>query len=104
MSYGERQPTRARRATSVPRLTSAADDLRAVDPLGRISRVDDQLRLADNPLIVVVGMVGDDQHAIKLAQVVQGGAFHLEVVFAAFSHRGKKGIVVAHCGSLLLQE
>ena len=64
-------------------------------PLSGISRVNHELRLADDALIVVVGVVGDDQHAIILAQIVQGSAFHLQVVLAAFSHRGEKGIVVA---------
>ena len=47
----------------------AADDLGTLDPTGRVSRVHHQLRLLDNPLVVVIRMIGHDQDAIVLPKI-----------------------------------
>ena len=81
----------------------AAYDFGAVDTLGGVSRVDYELGLAHNALEVVVRMVGDDHGAIAWTEIVQRGALHLQVVFAAFAYRGEEGIVIADFRSLGLQ-
>ena len=48
----------------------AAHDVCTVDTPGGITRIDHQLRLLDNTPVIVVGVVGHDQHTVVLAQVV----------------------------------
>ena len=50
---------------------SAGNDLRTGDALGGIAGINDQLGFGDDAAVVVVGVVGDDQHTIILAEVFQ---------------------------------
>ena len=54
--------------------------LRALDPSGRIAGIDHQLGLLHDLLVVVVGMIGHDQYTVVLAEVVERGPLHLQVV------------------------
>src|SRR5580692_4991094 len=64
----------------------AVHDLVALDAAGGVPRIHYQLGLADDLLVVVVGVVGDDEHAIVLSEIVERGALHLQIVFAAATH------------------
>ena len=55
--------------SSQPAALLAAHHLLALNPLGRVPSVHDQLRLFDNPLVIVVGVVGHNQHAIIFPQI-----------------------------------
>src|SRR5271165_2974717 len=83
---------------------SAAHNLGAFNATGRIPGVDDQLSFADDVVIVVVRVVGDDQDAVVLAEILQFRALHLQVVLAAFANEWKVGIVIADLGSVFLQQ
>src|SRR5437868_3399383 len=49
-------------------------------------------------------MVGDDEYAFVLAEIVEWNAVHSQIVFAALADKGEIGIVVADFGSLLPQQ
>ena len=106
MSFRERAaevcPARGRDFASGIAVLLAAYDFWAVDSLCRVAGVNHQLGFAHDALVVVVGMIGDDQHAVVLAEIVQRRALHLQVVLAALSDGGKKRVVVADHGPLLL--
>jgi hypothetical protein len=46
------------------------DDFPALNALGGVAGVDDQLRLLDDLGVVVIGMVSNNQDAVVVAQVV----------------------------------
>src|SRR5512143_1081598 len=76
----------------------AADDFVALDALGGVASVDDQVGFLHDALVVIVGMIGDNQHAIVLSQVVERCTGHLQVVFASASDLGEIRVVVADQG------
>src|ERR1022692_749436 len=78
--------------------------LGAIDALGGVAGVDDQLGFADDLFIVVIGVVGDDHDAVVVAQFVQFRAFHLQIVLASLADEREVGIVVADLGASLLQQ
>ena len=80
------------------------DDFVALDALGGVARVDDELRLLDDLGVVVIGMVGHDQDAVVLAKIVEGRAFHLQVVTPALADRREVRIVVTDLRTFLLQK
>src|ERR1035441_3122118 len=84
--------------------TSAAHNLGRIDALGGVSCIDDQLRPLDDRLVVVAGVVGDDDGGVVLGQVVERSAGHIQVVVAAAAHGGKVRIVVGHDGAPLAQQ
>ena len=47
------------------------NNLVAFDALGGVARVDDQLRLLHDLGVIVVGMIGNDEDAIVLSQVIE---------------------------------
>ena len=49
-------------------------------------------------------MVGDDEHGVVLAEVVERRAGHVEVVVAAVADGGEEGIVVGDHGALFAQQ
>src|SRR3974390_2491884 len=83
---------------------SAVDDLVTADSAGGIAGVNPQASFPDDLGIVVVGVIGDDQHAVVLAQVLDRNPRHLEIVFAPATDDRKVGIVVADLGAFLLQQ
>src|SRR5437879_3102638 len=85
-------------------LALATHDLVALNTLGRVARVYHQLRLLHDPAIVVFRMIGHDDHAIVLSEILQRGTFHLQIIFAALSDRGEKRIVIADLGPFFLQQ
>ena len=44
-------------------------DLRTADSLGGISRINHQLRIPYNRLVVIVGVVGNDEHTVVISQL-----------------------------------
>src|ERR1022692_633888 len=78
--------------------------LGTVNPLGCVAGVDDQLSFADNLAVVVVGVIGDDHDAVVLAQLVQFGPLHLQIVLSSLSNKREVGIVVADLSAFLLQQ
>ena len=81
---------------------SAAHDLGTLDASSGISCVYHKLGFTYDALIVIIGVIRDDQHAVVLAEIIQRGALHLQVVLAAFSDRGEIRVVVPDISSLLL--
>ena len=59
---------------------STVHDLRTEDSLGGIPRIHHQLRFFYYPLVIVAGMVGDDQNAVVFSQLVKRNALDLQVV------------------------
>ena len=59
---------------------------------------------AHNLLVVVVGVVGNDQNAVVLTEVFERRALHLQIVFASASDEWEVGVVVADLGSFFLQQ
>src|ERR1700731_2089280 len=78
----------------------AADQVRSLNALGRIPRIHDKLRLLHNLRVVIVRMVGYDQHAVVLLEMVQRSGGHVEVVMTPAPHRRMVGIVVEDFGPL----
>src|SRR5665213_697327 len=86
---------------------SAAHNLLRIDPLGGVARVYHQLRPLDDRLVVVAGVVGDNDDGVVLGQrvqVVERGVGHIQVVVAAVAYGGEEGIVVSDDGSSLAQQ
>src|ERR1035437_1750041 len=77
--------------TTQEEIESAAHNFRRIDASGGVARVHLQLRLLDNGLVVVGGMVGDDDHGVELGEVVERGVGHVKGVVAALAHGGKVG-------------
>ena len=48
------------------------DDFRAVNPLRRVPSADHKLGVIDDLLVIVGGMVGQDDHSIVLPKIVEG--------------------------------
>ncbi len=84
--------------------TLAADDFRVGHAARGIAGVDDQLRLLDNPLVVVVRVIGYDDHAVVLGKIIEVRTLHLQIVFSPLSNEGKVRVVIADLGSIPLQE
>src|SRR5205814_2273597 len=63
-----------------------------------------QLGFAHDPLIVVIGVICDDHHAIVLAKMIQRRALHLQVILAAVANCREIRIVVTDFRALLLQQ
>ena len=55
----------------LPFTALAANHVRSRDALGGIARVDDEPGFTDDPIVVVVGVIGDDQHAVVLPKVFE---------------------------------
>src|SRR5712692_9612891 len=86
------------------RRTLAADNLWALDASSGVARINHELRLPHDALVVVIGVVGHDQHTVVLRKIFQRGALHPQVVFAPFANGWEVGIVVADLCALLLQQ
>jgi hypothetical protein len=67
-----------------------------IDSLGCVARIYHKLRLAYDCGVVVVGVVGHDQHAVILRQIGQWRRGHIQVVMTTAANRGKVGIVIDH--------
>ena len=48
----------------------AAHNLAAFDALGRVASIDHQLSFVDDATVVVVGVIGHDDHAVVLTQIL----------------------------------
>jgi hypothetical protein len=95
---GESTAKSMRESVSRPFATASTTNYVAGrDIPGRVARINDQLRFANNACVVVIGVVGDDQHAIVLAQVLQVRAAHLQIVLAPCPNRN--GPVLRCCRS-----
>ena len=82
----------------------AVHDLVALDAASGVARIYHQLCFVDDLLVVVVGVVGDDEHAIVLAEIVERRTLHLQVVLAAAADEGKIRVVVADGRAFFLQQ
>src|SRR5437879_11335947 len=82
----------------------AAHNFRASYAAGGVSRIYDKLRFTHNPLVIVVGVVGHDQHAIILGKVFEWCARHSQIVLATFANSREIGIVVANLRPFFLQQ
>src|SRR5215475_64817 len=83
---------------------SAAHNFFRVNSLGGVAGVDDELRFAHNLCVVVVGMIGENQHAVVLRQIVERHSVHVEVVVSAASYIWEKWVVVRNDSASLLQQ
>ena len=72
--------------------------------LGGIASVYDQLRLLHDVGEIILGVVGDDYHAVEFGYSFQWRAGHIELIFAPMADRGKKRIVVFDVSTQLLQQ
>ena len=81
----------------------AVHDVLTADSLGGISRVNHELRIPYNRLVVIVGVVGNDQHAVVVSQTIQRLTLHLKVIFSTFTDHRYVRIVVGDHGALTLQ-
>src|SRR5580704_18978809 len=75
--------------------SSAVDNLWTLDAARGVARIHHQVGLAHDAYEIVVGVVGHNQHAIVLGQIVQRCALHLKVILAAFADSREIRIVVA---------
>ena len=75
------------------------NNFRRHDSLGSVAGIDDQARLAHDLLVVIVGMIGDDQNRIIFLEMSQRHTCHVQVVVAAMSDLRKIWIVVANIDS-----
>ena len=62
---------------------------------------DHQSRFPYNAGVVIVRVIGDDQHVVVLAEILQRSAFHLQVVFATFANEREVRVVIADLGAFL---
>src|ERR1700752_3957536 len=85
------------------RMRSAVNYFVGIEATCRITSIDNELRFFDDALVVVVGMVGGNEHAIVLLEFSQGHAFHLQVILAPTTHKWEIGVVVADLGARLAQ-
>src|SRR5215469_4202431 len=81
----------------------AVHDLVALDALGCVACVNHQTRLAHDGSVVVVRVVGHNQHAVVVAQVLERRVLHLQVVMTPAANGGEIRIVVADFSAALLQ-
>src|SRR6267143_1403210 len=95
---------RAVRGSAARRMRSAINYFAGMEATCRITSVDDQLRVLDYALVVVVGVIGGDEHAIVLVEVLQRRALHVQVILAPATPKWEIGIVVADLGTRLAQE
>ena len=79
-------------------------DLRALDSTRSIPGIDHELRFLDNFSVVVIRMIGHDDNAVVLPQIVQIGALHLQIVLAALANHREVRIVIADDCSVFLQQ
>src|SRR5712692_4249565 len=86
------------------RRTLAADNLWALDASSGVARINHELRLPHDALVIVVGVIGHDQDAVVLRKIFQWGTLHLQVVLAPLANGWEVGIVVADLRALLLQQ
>ena len=62
-----------------PRRLSAVHNLAISDASSRIARIDHELRFVHDALVIVVRVIGDDDDAIVLAEILEVGAHrHIE--------------------------
>src|SRR5882762_11351514 len=83
---------------------STTDDLGVLDPFRGVAGIDDQLSFLDDAAIVVIGVVGHDKNTVILPQIRQLSSLHLQVVFAAFTDKREKGIMIADLSPVLLEQ
>ena len=74
----------------------AVDDFFALDSTSGITRVHHQLRVIHNLLVIVVGVVSNDQYAVVLSQVVERRARHLEIVLATTPNKWQVRVIIAY--------
>src|SRR5581483_2863504 len=101
---GRGRPLRKMFASESSTSFLAADDFWVVDPARGVPGVNHQLGFLHDALVVVVRMIGDDQHAIVLAEIFQRRALHLQVVSSAPPDEWEVGIVVADLRAFFLQK
>src|SRR5438552_19107570 len=90
--------------TTSSSLLLAANNFRASYAAGGVSRIYDKLRFTHNPLVIVVGVVVHDQHAIILGKVFEWCARHSQIVLVTFANSRDIGIVVANLRPFFLQQ
>ncbi len=82
----------------------AAYDFIAVNPPSSVAGVDHQFGLFHDLPVVVVRVVGHDDDAVILSQILQLRALHLQIIFPALANEREVGIVIADLGSIFLQK
>src|ERR1700758_3295004 len=82
----------------------AAHNIIALNPSHRVARIHYQGCLLSDPGVIVIRMIGDDQHTVVFGDILHGDAFHLQIVMAPSADTRKIGIVVADFGAILLQQ
>src|SRR5450631_329464 len=75
--------------------TLAVHDLVALDAASRVARIHNKLGVVDDLLVVVVGVVCNDKHAVVLAKILQRRALHLQIVLPAAADEWEVRIVIA---------
>src|ERR1700733_8042752 len=73
------------------------------DPGRCIACVNDELRLGDDLLVVIIGVIGEDNYAVVLTESLQWHTFHLKIVLASLSNLWEIGVVVVNSRATLLQ-
>lgn len=74
-------PGEMHRVAGMPTSDLAAHYLGADDAARGISSVHYKLRLLHDPRIIVIRMICDNHYAVVLPQILEFGAFHLQIVF-----------------------
>src|ERR1039458_1999257 len=70
---------------------SAADDITGHNSHGCVAGIHHQLCLVDDRGIVVLRVVGDDDDAVELRNLVERRAGHIERILTAATDGGEKG-------------
>ena len=55
----------------------AVHDLVTFNSARGVAGIDHQLRFLDNPAVIVIGVVGNDDHAVVLAKIAEVGAYFI---------------------------
>ena len=55
-------------------------------------------------MVIVAGVVGDDDYGVVLAEVVERGADHVEVVVASVAHGREVRVVVGDDGAAFAEQ
>src|SRR5258707_10801743 len=85
------------------RMPSAINYIAGVEATCRITGIDDELRVFDDAPVVVAGMIGGNEHAIILVEVLPRRALHVQIILAPATHKRKVGIVVADLDARLAE-
>src|ERR1700722_12370829 len=85
-------------------LLLAVNDLGVLDASGGVARIDYQLCFLNNLFVVVIGVVGDDEHTVIFAQVLEFRALHLQIVFSSLADEREVRVVITHHRAIFLQQ